>query len=105
MKTATSQPKLALFRIEQIWLPLPPKNEQVKIVDKIDQLLTIISNTNEDIYSELLRTQPLRHSILKSAFEGKLVPQDPNDLPASVLLERIKSEKVKSKKSKQMEIL
>ena len=45
------------------------------------------------ITAELKRAEQLRQSILKKAFSGKLVPQDPNDEPASVLLERIKTEK------------
>lgn len=47
----------------------------------------------EAITAELKRSERLRQSILKHAFSGKLVPQDPNDEPASVLLEKIRNEK------------
>ena len=47
------------------------------------------------IRAQLARADGLRHSILKRAFEGKLVPQDPNDEPASALLERIRAERAK----------
>ena len=86
-------------------LPFPTFREQMQIVIELDKFLSIIEESEIIIKSELKRSYFLRQSILKHAFEGKLVPQDPNDLPASVLLEKIKSEKAKSKKSKQMEIL
>ncbi len=85
-------------------LRLAPEREQKEIVRKVDQLYSIIERMDSLIESELKRAQSLRQSILKRAFEGKLVPQDPNDEPASVLLERIKAGKAKPKKSKQMEM-
>jgi len=81
-------------------VPLPPLNEQKNIVVGIERFLSIIDQSEMLIALELNRSQSLRQSILKRAFEGKLVPQDPNDEPASVLLERIKAEKTKAKKSK-----
>jgi len=86
-------------------LRLVPEREQKEIVKKVDQLYSIIEKTDLLIKSELKRAQSLRQTILKRAFDGKLVSQDPNDLPASVLLKRIKAEEAKYKKSKQMEIL
>jgi len=85
-------------------LRLVSEAEQEEIVRKVDQLYSIIEKMDSLIESELKRAQSLHQSILKCAFEGKLVPQDPNDEPASGLLERIKSEKAKPKKAKQLEL-
>jgi len=85
-------------------IPYPPFSEQSQITIEIDRTLSIIEESESIIKSELKRAQSLRQAILKRAFEGKLVQQNPNDLPASVLLERIKLKKSKSKKSNQMEI-
>jgi len=76
-------------------IPLPPIKEQNKIVEEYERLFSIIDETEQVIESELKRAQSLRQSILKRAFEGKLVPQDPNDEPASLLIERIKAQKAK----------
>jgi len=71
-------------------VPLPPYEEQSKIASEIEHLLSIIEESDSQIEANLKRAARLRQSILKRAFEGKLVPQDPNDEPAGKLLERIR---------------
>lgn len=102
--TGTAIKRIILQRIKGTLIAVPPIKEQAKIVEEVEKHISIIEGSETMIESELKRTQSLRQSILKRAFEGKLVPQDPNDLPASVLLETIKAEKVKSKRSKQLEM-
>lgn len=75
--------------------PYTSKEEQSQIVQEIETRLSICDKLEETIATSLQQAESLRQSILKKAFEGKLVPQDPNDEPASVLLERIKAEKSK----------
>jgi type I restriction enzyme S subunit len=60
----------------------------------------VCDKLEETITASLHQSEALRQSILKKAFEGKLVPQDPNDEPASELLEMITSEKAKASKTK-----
>jgi len=105
LSRATTVPSIRKSDVEQIPFPLIPVKEQCLIVQEIDRYFSIADEVEEIVNKNSMQSQSLRQSILKSAFKGKLVPQDPNDEPASVLLERIKSEKAKSKKSKQMEIL
>lgn len=102
--SSTTLPILNKSKFEKLVLMMPPYKEQEIIVSKIERLFSIINESELVLKSELKRAQSLRHSILKRAFEGKLVPQDPNDEPASFLLERIEAEKAKPKKSKQMEM-
>ena len=77
--------------------PLPPINEQHRIVAKIEELLPYIERYGkaEEHLTAINTTFPeaLKKSILQEAVQGKLVPQDPDDEPASVLLERIRAEK------------
>jgi len=87
---------MVTFRIEKIELPLPTLEEQHTIVAEIESRLSVCDKIEESIEQSLKRSESLRQSILKKAFEGKLVPQDPNDEPASVLLDRIKAEKEKT---------
>ena len=91
------QPKLALERIKTTYVPLPPLAEQQRIVDKLEQILPLVEEygKNEEKLSKLNETLPdkIKQSILRHAVQGKLVPQNPTDEPASVLLERIKAEK------------
>jgi type I restriction enzyme S subunit len=80
-------------QLDEFHFPLPPLEEQKEIVSEIESKLSVIIHIERTIQSSLAQSESLRQSILKRAFEGKLVPQDPNDEPASVLLERIKAEK------------
>jgi len=74
-------------------VPLPPAAEQVRIVQEAERLLSISFAVEKVVLMNIDRSERLRQSILKWAFEGKLVDQDPNDEPASVLLDRIKAER------------
>ena len=80
-------------------VPLPPLSEQARIVSKIKELLPLLSQyQNAEIANKkLLKDFPalLKKSILQEAVQGKLVPQDPTDEPAPILLERIRAEKQK----------
>lgn len=77
--------------LERFILPLPPLTEQHRIIAEIERRLSVVDALEVTVGSSLKRAERLRQSILKRAFEGKLVPQDPNDEPASVLLERIRA--------------
>lgn len=74
---------------------LPSLDEENQIIQEIESRLSICDQLEATITENLQRAQSLRQSILKQAFEGKLVPQDPNDEPAEKLLDRIKKEKNK----------
>ncbi len=80
-------------KLKSMVLPLPDIQEQNDIVTEIETRFSEAENLEKTIDLSLLQAESLRQSILKKAFEGRLVPQDPNDEPASVLLEKIKKEK------------
>ena len=97
--TATAQPGLAVSNIIEVLIPLPPFEEQIRIASKIDNTLQYVDSfTKAQKDLEVLNNEVilnLRKSILQEAIQGKLVPQDPNDEPASVLLQRIREEKLR----------
>jgi len=86
--------------VGELPLIIPPIMEQQIIVEEIERRLTEVDNIEQTLNQNLTRASRLRQSILKIAFEGKLVPQDPSDEPADKLLERIKEERAKSKGEK-----
>lgn len=81
--------------LEKSYIPLPPLPEQHKIVEEIERRFSVVDEVEKVIENSLKQAERLRQSILKKAFEGKLVPQDPSDEPAEKLLERIKQTKKK----------
>ena len=90
---------VSINTLKDFIIPLPPIEEELRIVEKINSFEPLIAqySTAENRLSVLEEEFPdkLKKSILQYAIEGKLVKQDPNDEPASVLLERIKAEKEK----------
>ncbi|MCO4890904.1 restriction endonuclease subunit S [Cupriavidus sp. WGtm5] len=76
-----------------VHIGLPSIEEQIQIVEEVEAKLSNLNKLNSTIADSLEKTEALRQSILKKAFSGQLVPQDPHDEPASSLLARIKAEK------------
>ncbi|MFT3904504.1 MAG: restriction endonuclease subunit S, partial [Niabella sp.] len=93
-----AQPNLNTDIIKDFLIPIPPLTEQKRIVSEIKYLLSVIDSLEENKISLEQFISQTKSKILDLAIRGKLVPQDPNDEPASVLLERIKSERSDSKK-------
>ena len=87
---------LSAFKFAQIALPLCALAEQQEIVRLLEERFAAIEQQEREINSALNQAEMLRQSILKKAFTGQLVPQDPRDEPASVLLDRIKAEREKA---------
>lgn len=95
-----AQQKVSLGRFKGISIVLPPLKEQGYITEEIERLFSVIYQLEKTIDTNLKRADKLRQTILKQAFEGKIVPQDPNDEPGEKLLERIKAEKAKREADK-----
>ena len=72
-----------------------PVEEQQRLLSEIESRLSVCDHMEETIEKGLAKAESLKQSILKNAFEGRLVPQDPDDEPAAVLLERVREEKRK----------
>ena len=97
--TATAQPGLAVANINRVLFPVPPIAEQERITTRLLKVLPMADayGVKEKALQDYNKDFPvqLKKSILQEAVQGKLVPQNPSDEPASVLLERIRAEKQK----------
>ena len=86
-----AQPNISQEIVKNTVVPLAPLSEQSRIAEEIERHFAVIDETERTIANSLRQAEKLRQSILKRTFEGNLVPQDPSDESASVLLERIRS--------------
>ena len=93
VRTTAGQSGVSGSDVKEIPTRLPPLAEQYRIVAEVERHLSVIQKAEAAVDTGLKRAERLRQSILKQAFSGKLVPQDPDDEPASVLLERIRAER------------
>lgn len=91
-----AQQKVSLARFRNIAVPIPPLDEQKEIVNLLANKFLAFSHLQQNLYSLFQDIMAQRQAILKAAFSGQLVPQDPNDEPASELLKRIVAEKVEA---------
>ena len=90
-KQTTNLASLNSTKLRSLPVPLPPVAEQMSIEAELERLLSEDEAAERSTKTAIARLQRLRQSILTWAFEGKLVDQDPNDEPASALLERIRA--------------
>ena len=101
--TGTTIKHLTGKGLANLEIPVCSIAEQIQIAQQIESRLSVVEKLEKDIEDGLRQAEALRQSLSKKAFEGKLVSQDPDDEPASVLLERIKTEKAKLKQKARKE--
>ena len=102
--SGTTFKELSGTEFAKIFIPLPPLSEQRRIVEKIEELLALVDDLETNKTNLQSYIKEAKSKVLEMAVRGELVPQNPEDEPASVLLERIKKEQKTSKsKSKTTE--
>jgi type I restriction enzyme S subunit len=99
MTQGVAQKKVSLGRFTSLAVPVPPPDEQALIVQTVAIADGEASDLLVSIDQSLKQSAAQRQNILRAAFSGQLVPQDPNDEPASVLLERIRAERAAHSKA------
>lgn len=98
----TTVATLTIVRAKSLLVPLPPLSEQSRIAAKIAQLFALLRKVESSTQQYAKLQTLLKSKVLDLAMRGKLVKQDPNDEPASVLLEKIKTEKAELVKEKKI---
>jgi type I restriction enzyme S subunit len=88
-KVDVARANLSLADVSEMPVPLPPLSEQQRIIFEVESRLSVSDAVELALMSNEMRATRLRQAVLKTAFDGSLVPQDPRDEPASKLLERI----------------
>jgi type I restriction enzyme S subunit len=89
-KVDVARANFNLNQIAEVFIPLPPLAEQAEIVNRVEQALSKADAAEATLDAQSRAAKALKQAVLKTAFEGKLVPQNPKDEPASELLKRIK---------------
>ncbi len=97
-KSTAGHQRISMGAVTEQAIPIPPFAEQRRIDASTERRLSVISEVEVAIATNIVRAERLRQSILRRAFSGKLVPQDPSDEPASALLERIKPDRIPQSK-------
>lgn len=92
-RQTTNLASINLTTLRRFPVPAPSLDEQRRIVSELEARLSVLDATRTAISATQNRSAALRRSILERAFRGELVPQDPSDEPASVLLERVRAER------------
>ncbi len=95
-KQTTNLASINLSKLSAFPLPLPPLEEQKEIVRKLEKMMKFADQVEERVKEAEEKLNKFNQSVLAKAFRGKLVPQDSNDEPASVLLGKIQQEKNKT---------
>ena len=95
-RITTNIAHLSATRFKPVEFPVPPIEEQRRIVEEFERLSSFMAECERAVDAGLARSASLRRSVLKAAFEGQLIPQDPPDEPASKLFERIQAERATS---------
>jgi type I restriction enzyme, S subunit len=95
------QPNLNLSMVKSIAIPIPPIEEQLELLRIVNMCMSTLQKLDRENIEATDSLDFLDRSILAKAFRGELVPQDPNDEPAAVLLERIRTEREQTSTPKQ----
>lgn len=104
VQSGSSIPQLTVPMVKQIEILVPQLEEQQEIVNQIEKHFSIIDKLENVVQQSIKESKRLRQSILKQAFEGKLVEQDPNDESASILLEKIAKAKEEYQKAQKKQV-
>jgi type I restriction enzyme S subunit len=99
--TGIDQVKLNRKAMDRIPVPVPPLPEQEEIVHRVHELFALADQLEARYAKAKAHVEKLTQAILAKAFRGELVPQDPNDEPASVLLDRIRAERPSQTRGRQ----